>query len=808
MEGVQTGKWLIEPEANVWDGNVALADKIYVGVDFGTATTVVSVVKPGGTKHTIEVEPLVLSQPSAHGGLIRDVLVNTVLSWYEGKLLFGADAYRNRPRLVEGVNTFSSFKMGMGLDLGPEYPSSYLASNKSRGIVIERPADATREFIKLLVRSIELEVGGDPSMIRYAFTVPAAFQANQRRELIAAIESCGIKIGESCLIDEPNAAFLSHLYCEARGDGGVLVSLAKTVGVKVLVFDFGAGTCDLSLIDFSISADGLRSKNIAISKFTALGGDDIDRKISELYLLQQLVDATGASVDMNRRDFEAFVLKRLMPAAESLKIAISNSLAAAGVSSLRDARKLDDLSYQAHSVQGIKLPGVGEVSISQPMLSLHQYLDVMEEFCGNYDDMQPGYNVAGPVSDVLAKAGLAPDEINAVLFIGGSASSTLIRSAVMDCFPSSVHAVVPADLRVHVSQGAAIHSFGIHGLGMDFVTPIVSEAICVAVRGDGMETLIPVSTPLPTRDFCKLQLQVAEDGQPSVDIPVCAGSKQGLIGILSISPPRGKKFLKGDVVEVLAGISKEKVLDVRASVAGVEVRASMMNPLSNGAPTESQRKLIKMKQRFNESILKNSGRPDAKVVREYADAASAVGEYELAADLLVALLRISPDLDLETNIGFYYGKAGESRKCVEWHERAYKKRPSALTAYNMYCVSMCSRDRQEAYLRESLSYDHEYVPSLSALAKLLERSDPRESMKLRGIVIDLLELGLDSGEADTGDLDRLLSAAKALGREDIVDRVNTQKRKLRNRIAARDELFSEESLAESMRNKSLLSKGQ
>ena len=149
MEGVQTGKWLIEPEANVWDGNVALADKIYVGVDFGTATTVVSVVKPGGTKHTIEVEPLVLSQPSAHGGSIRDVLVNTVLSWYEGRLLFGVDAYRNRPRLREGVNTFSSFKMGMGLDLGPEYPNSYLASNRSRGVIIERPADATREFIKL-----------------------------------------------------------------------------------------------------------------------------------------------------------------------------------------------------------------------------------------------------------------------------------------------------------------------------------------------------------------------------------------------------------------------------------------------------------------------------------------------------------------------------------------------------------------------------------------------------------------------------------------------------------------------------------
>lgn len=65
------------------------------------------------------------------------------------------------------------------------------------------------------------------------------------------------------------------------------------------------------------------------------------------------------------------------------------------------------------------------------------------------------------------------------------------RGGVMDAFPPEVREVVPRNLRALVSQGAAIHSLGLHAFGFDFIAPINSEAISVMARGNALETLSP-----------------------------------------------------------------------------------------------------------------------------------------------------------------------------------------------------------------------------------------------------------------------------------------------------------------------------
>lgn len=155
---LESGSWLVKPATGLWGSDGISGDDAYVGIDFGTATTVASLIIPTSDGSSFTVWPLKLAQPSALGGELRSTLANTVLSWRDGQLLFGVDAYQVRPQLQEGKNTFSSFKMGLGLDLGPEYPNTVFANGRVPGVEIKRPADAVREFLKLLTRAIAAEV--------------------------------------------------------------------------------------------------------------------------------------------------------------------------------------------------------------------------------------------------------------------------------------------------------------------------------------------------------------------------------------------------------------------------------------------------------------------------------------------------------------------------------------------------------------------------------------------------------------------------------------------------------------------------
>ena len=796
---LENGSWLVKPATGLWGSDGISGDEAYVGIDFGTATTVASLIIPTSDGSSFTVQPLQITQPSALGGELRNTLVNTVLSWREGQLLFGVDAYKLRSRLQEGKNTFSSFKMGLGLDLGPEYPNTVFSDSHVLGIEIKRPADAAREFFKLLTRAITAELHSiGKHRIHYAFTVPAAFQANQRRDLLGAIRDCGIDAGESCLIDEPNAAFLSYIYESARSNADELIALARKNGVKVLVFDFGAGTCDVSILEFKISPSKVSSRNMAISKFTALGGNDIDRAIVTNYLIDQIRSADGEPPDITARDIDELLSKRLMPAAEQLKITMFENMSNAGVDTLAKASKLDDLVFHTHAVQAFKLRGQ-TLNIAQPSLSVHQFLEVVSEFCGDYDPICSKFHVAGPVNDVLDKAGLAPDEINAVLFIGGSSSSALIRSAVMDCFPPEVAAIIPRDLRVHVSQGAAIHSLGIHRLGIDLITPITSDPIFVIARNKVLETLIPVASPVPIPKPFEIQLEVPENGQKQVDVPICSGARERLVGIVSIKAGKGG-FKKGDVVHVIGDINKEKVLDVKVTVGGVVAQAEIMSPLSNGTPDPAEIAMLKEKQRFNESVLRNGGRPDAYVVHTYSQAAANAGAYELAADLLVALERIKTGYNYATNIGFYYNKSGRNRKGNEWHKTAYTRQKNATTAYNMYCISTNKSDK-EKYLREALHYDPNYISALQELASILEETSPEEAVKLNQRIVNSLSPDYCDPSTDVRDLDRLLKAARATEHADLAKQVEYEIQQRRYMLTKTNELYSEENLAASSDNR-------
>lgn len=90
--------------------------------------------------------------------------------------------------------------------------------------------------------------------ILYAVSIPASFEANQRKDLLDALMANDMKVSKQALIDEPNAAFISYAVSRAAEDRPMFIS--PDYNSKVLVFDFGGGTCDISILEIGQSANG------------------------------------------------------------------------------------------------------------------------------------------------------------------------------------------------------------------------------------------------------------------------------------------------------------------------------------------------------------------------------------------------------------------------------------------------------------------------------------------------------------------------------------------------------------------------
>lgn len=257
----------------------------FVGIDFGTSTTVVSVALRDSKG--IQVTPVWMNQKFADGAVMSSEKVPTVIAWYNQQLLIGKGAADLKYRLKKGTNVWYSFKMELGEDVGAKYFNSELGQNTPFPLL--NPKDAVKLFFKYLKVQIDryIQQNSLPANVQYAVSIPASFEANQRKELIDALAENDISLNKQALIDEPNAAFLS--FVQASVNEGHPLLLPDDDNPTILVFDFGAGTCDVSILELGKDINGVYSKNLSISKFEKLGGDDIDRLIATDYLLPQLL---------------------------------------------------------------------------------------------------------------------------------------------------------------------------------------------------------------------------------------------------------------------------------------------------------------------------------------------------------------------------------------------------------------------------------------------------------------------------------------------------------------------------------------
>lgn len=749
-----------------------LSQKTYVGIDFGTSTTVVSVIKKDKDGNLCS-KALQIAQPDGRGGCSEQEIVNSVLAWVQpknadGQLLFGKTAYELKSTLKPNKNVFSSFKMDLGLDIGPTYPDTVLSKKDGQPYTIETAKDATYCFFKQLKKAIEDAVKKEnlPNKIEYAISVPASFLTNQRADLLDAIHKAGISISESCLIDEPNAAFLSFFYdniIEKRDEELLKLLLAKSI--NILVYDFGAGTCDISILSVTAKNKTLQSKNIAISKFTALGGDNIDRDIAK-YLAKNLrFEPSGADFTITE-NLENTIIARLMPIAEQLKIAMVKWLTTQGYD---DYGSLYSVNNEIKMSETVVLQNRKEnrAIYVTPCLTTKDFRNILSRYLNCNDIFSNPNNICAPIDDALSKSGIQAEDLYGVLFIGGSNENPLIRTSVMSHLPKLVKSIIPSDLRTHVSRGAALHSVGYHGFGKNFIEPIISEDISIITTGDKLNCLIKASTPVPSKEFT-LNLKPQYDGQKYVEIPVCLSSKTHLLGLLKFKAKTNLGFKKSQSISVTGNISKDKTIELSAYVDGDEICTERFNPLTISDSNLVSEDFLKAIKKYRTERLKLGAKNiKASTILEVIKAAKKAKMHGEIAEYSIELETLHEEYatgDNATTIAYHAERAGKEDISNKYTKIAVERDEDACSCFN-YSLELQGKDRIK-WLRKSLSYDPTYTAALINLGKILSSKNNSEGPELLRKAYDKLDYEFKSGFISSDDLRRFSNLCEFLGVED------------------------------------------
>jgi molecular chaperone DnaK len=125
----------------------------FIGIDFGTSTTVVSIATIDKETKEINTKPIWLNQKLDDGAIMSSEKIPTVIAWYNNQLLVGKGAADLKYQLKKGVNVWYSFKMELGEDLGSKYYNSELDRNSSSPIL--NPKDAAKVFFQYLKAQID-----------------------------------------------------------------------------------------------------------------------------------------------------------------------------------------------------------------------------------------------------------------------------------------------------------------------------------------------------------------------------------------------------------------------------------------------------------------------------------------------------------------------------------------------------------------------------------------------------------------------------------------------------------------------------
>ncbi|HBU27189.1 MULTISPECIES: molecular chaperone DnaK [Synechococcus] len=437
-----------------------------VGIDLGTTNSVLSVLEGGRPVVVANAEGL-RTTPSVVG-------FNR-----EKELLVGQAA--RRQLVLNPRNSFSNLKRLIGrlwveLDDASQAVAYTIRANDQGQVRVVCPGMerefAPEELVACLLRKLVDDATtylGEP-VEAAVITVPAYFDDAQRQATRDAGRLAGFSVER--ILNEPTAAALAYGFDRNRSQ-------------TVLVFDLGGGTFDVSVLKIANGVFDVKST----SGDTQLGGNDFDQRI-----VDWLADAfqKNHQIDL-RRDRQA--LQRLLEAAEKAKQELSGT-----------------------QQTQISLPFIATAPEGPLHLEINLDRRTFEGLCPDLLD-----RLLRPVQEALRDAGLAPEDIDEVVLVGGGSRMPMVQQLVRTLIPKEPSQNVNPDEVVAI--GAAVQAGILTGelrdLMLNDVTPL---SVGLETIGGVMKVIIPRNTPIPVRRSDVFSTSAAN--QSTVDIHVLQGERQ------------------------------------------------------------------------------------------------------------------------------------------------------------------------------------------------------------------------------------------------------------------------------------------